>query len=154
MIIESVAAASAILSSISGVIQKMNEVGEGGMKAVELMSSFSSALDNFEATRKGSVIQNLSPQELLRLEHIKVQRDRFQKSLHDLLVGADPELLQRWESSMAQQKAAHKRQMEAIKARAAARAKMIRQIWIIMGITAIGLICAFILIGGVILIFR
>jgi hypothetical protein len=154
MIIESVAAASAILSSISGVIQKMNEVGEGGMKAVELMSSFSSALDNFEATRKGSVIQNLSPQELLRLEHIKVQRDRFQKSLHDLLVVADPELLQRWESSMAQQKAAHKRQMEAIKARAAARAKMIRQIWIIMGITAIGLICAFILIGGVILIFR
>jgi CBS-domain-containing membrane protein len=44
--------------------------------------------------------------------------------------------------------------MEAIKARAAARKKMIRQIWAIMGVTAIGLLCAFILIGGVILIFK
>jgi len=31
---------------------------------------------------------------------------------------------------------------------------MIRQIWLIMGVTAIGLLCAFILIGGVILIFK
>tara|TARA_R100001129_G_scaffold97717_1_gene66595 strand:+ start:983 stop:1447 length:465 start_codon:yes stop_codon:yes gene_type:complete len=154
MIIESVAAASAILSSISQIIQKMNEVGQGGIQAVEMMSSFSSALDNFEATKKGSMLQTLSPQELLRLEHIKVQRDRFQKSLHDLLVVHDPELLERWESSMAAQKAAHKREMEAVKARKEARARMIRQVWIVMGVTAIGLICAFILIGGVILIFR
>ena len=154
MIIESVAAASAILSSISGVIQKMNEVGEGGRKAVELMSSFSSALDNFEATRKGSVIQNLSPQELLRLEHIKVQRDRFQKSLHDILVVADPELLQRWESSMAAQKEAHKKQMADIKARAAARKKMITQIWTVLGVTAIGIIVCVLIVMAVVLVFR
>ena len=71
-----------------------------------------------------------------------------------MLVIHDPALLQRWEEAKARQKANHKRQMEAIKARAAARKKMIRQIWLIMGVTAIGLLCAFILIGGVILIFK
>ena len=124
------------------------------MKAVELMSSFSSALDNFEATRKGSMLQILSPQELLRLEHIKVQRDRFQKSLHDLLVVADPELLQRWESSMASQKAAHKRQMEEIKARAVARKKMITQIWTVLGVTAIGVIVCVMIVMGAVLVFK
>ena len=71
-----------------------------------------------------------------------------------MLVIHDPALLQRWEDAKARQKAAHKRQMEAIQARAAARKKMIRQIWLIMGVTAIGLLCAFILIGGIILIFK
>ena len=40
------------------------------------------------------------------------------------------------------------------RARKLARKKMIRQIWLIMGVTAIGLLCAFILIGGIILIFK
>ena len=88
------------------------------------------------------------------MESIKHRRDQWEKSLHYMLVIHDPALLQRWYDAKARQKAAHKRQMEAIKARAAARAKMIRQIWLIMGVAAIGILCAFILIGGVILIFK
>ena len=48
MIIESVAAAGAILSTISTAINKLNEVGDGASKAVELMQGFSDALDSFE----------------------------------------------------------------------------------------------------------
>ena len=44
MIIESVAAAGAILSTISTAINKLNEVGDGAAKAVELMQGFSDAL--------------------------------------------------------------------------------------------------------------
>jgi hypothetical protein len=132
----------------------LNEVGDGAAKAVELMQGFSDALDSFEREKKDSVINNLSSQELLKLESIKHRRDQWEKSLHDMLVIHDPALLQRWDDAKARQKAAHKRQMEAIKARAAARKKMIRQIWLIMGVTAIGLLCAFILIGGIILIFK
>ena len=43
MIIESVAAAGAILSTISTAINKLNEVGDGAAKAVELMQGFSDA---------------------------------------------------------------------------------------------------------------
>ena len=154
MIIESVAAAGAILSTISTAINKLNEVGDGAAKAVELMQGFSDALDSFEREKKDSVINNLSSQELLKLESIKHRRDQWEKSLHDMLVIHDPALLQRWEDAKARQKANHKRQMEAIKARAAARKKMIRQIWAIMGVTAIGFKSGCILIGGVILIFR
>ena len=68
MIIESVAAAGAILSTISTAINKLNEVGDGAAKAVELMQGFSDALDSFEREKKDSVINNLSSQELLKLE--------------------------------------------------------------------------------------
>ena len=71
-----------------------------------------------------------------------------------MLVIHDPVLLQRWDEAKARQKANHKRQMEAIRARAAARKKMLRQIYLIMGVSAIGILCAFILIGGIILIFK
>jgi hypothetical protein len=62
MIIESVAAAGAILSTISTAINKLNEVGDGASKAVELMQGFSDALDSFEREKKDSVISNLSSQ--------------------------------------------------------------------------------------------
>ena len=68
MIIESVAAAGAILSTISTAINKLNEVGDGAAKAVELMQGFSDALDSFEREKKDSVINNLSSQELLKLD--------------------------------------------------------------------------------------
>ncbi len=85
MIIESVAAAGAILSTISTAINKLNEVGDGAAKAVELMQGFSDALDSFEREKKDSVISNLSSQELLKLESIKHRRDQWEKSLHDML---------------------------------------------------------------------
>ena len=76
MIIESVAAAGAILSTISTAINKLNEVGDGAAKAVELMQGFSDALDSFEREKKDSIINNLSSQELLKLESIKHRRDQ------------------------------------------------------------------------------
>ena len=103
MIIESVAAAGAILSTISTAINKLNEVGDGAAKAVELMQGFSDALDSFEREKKDSVINNLSSQELLKLESIKHRRDLWEKSLHDMLVIHDPALLQRWDEAKARQ---------------------------------------------------
>ena len=91
MIIESVAAAGAILSTISTAINKLNEVGDGAAKAVELMQGFSDALDSFEREKKDSIINNLSSQELLKLERIKHRRDKWEKSLRHVfltLVGA------------------------------------------------------------------
>ena len=65
---------------------------------------FSDALDSFEREKKDSVINNLSSQELLKLESIKHRRDQWEKSLHDMLVIHDPALLQRWDDAKARQK--------------------------------------------------
>jgi hypothetical protein len=53
MIIESVAAAGAILSTISTAINKLNEVGDGAAKAVELMQGFSDALGPSSVAKMG-----------------------------------------------------------------------------------------------------
>jgi len=119
------------------------------MRAVELMQGFSDALDSFEREKKDSMLTTLSSQELLKLESIKHRRDQFEKSLHDMLVIHDPALLMRWDEAKARQKAAHKRQMAAIKARAAARKKMITQIW-----TVLGVIVCVLIVMGVVLVFR
>ena len=48
MIIESVAAASAILTSINGLIKQANETGEGIQQVMGTISDFGEALTSFE----------------------------------------------------------------------------------------------------------
>ena len=51
MVIESVAAASAILSSINGLIKQANETGSGVQQLMGTISDAGEALTNFEIDR-------------------------------------------------------------------------------------------------------
>ena len=102
MVIESVAAASAALSAINGLIQQANETGNGVQQLMGTISDFGEAITDFEVRRKGSAFRPLSQNELLKLSMIKKSYDRHWKSVHDLLAMVDPEMLESFKQAKAQ----------------------------------------------------
>ena len=103
MIIESVAAASAILTSLNGLIKQANETGQGMQQLMGTISDFGEALTNFEVERRGSTFKALSQSEILKLTMIKKSYERYWKDVHDLLLVADPQMLDAFKQAKAEQ---------------------------------------------------
>lgn len=108
MIIESVAAASAILTSLNGLIKQANETGQGMQQLMGTISDFGEAITNFEIERKSSTFKPLTQSEVLKLTMIKKSYERHWKDVHDLLLVADPEMLESFKQAKAEQE--HQRQ--------------------------------------------
>jgi len=89
-----VAAASAILSSINGLIKQANETGAGLSQVMGTISEFGEALTEFEMDRKASTFRPLSQGDMLKLSQLRKQQERYWKSINDLLVVHDPALLE------------------------------------------------------------
>jgi hypothetical protein len=148
MIIESVAAASAILTSINGLIKQANETGSGIQQVMGTISDFGEALTSFEIERKGGTFKPLSQNDLLKLTQLRKQQERYWRDVHDLLAMVDPELLQDFKRAKAEQDHARQRHMAMLAKKRKEREKLKQQIMIIAtlatlgGILAIGLVWA------------
>ena len=114
MIIESVAAAGMLLQQINTVIQNVNEGKANVQQAMALVSDFGEALNNFEVDRKSSTFKALSKNDILKLQMLRRNQERYQKDLRDLLLVADPKLLEDYDQAIRQQeqdRRAHARMM-------------------------------------------
>lgn len=146
MVIESVAAASAILSSINGLIKQANETGSGVQQLMGTISDFGEALTNFEIDRKGSTFKPLSQNDLFKISQLRKQQERYWKDIHDLLIVLDPDLLKDFEQAKADQEAARQKHMALMAKKRKEREKLKHQItvavttFIIGGTVAIGVI--------------
>ena len=103
MIIESVAAAGMLLQQINSVIQNVNEGKATVQQAMALVSDFGEALNNFEVQRKSSTFNALSKNDILKLQMLRRNQERYQKDLRDLLLVADPKLLEDYDQAIRQQ---------------------------------------------------
>ena len=146
MIIESVAAASAILSSLNGLIKTANESGQGIQQLMGTISDFGEALTNFEVERKSSTFKPLSQSEILRLTQIKKSYERYWKDVHDILLVADPETLEAFKQAKADQERARKEHLRLIAKRQKERKELIHQlavgglVLVLGGMIAIGVL--------------
>lgn len=138
MIIESVAAASAILSSINGLIKQANETGSGIQQVMGTISDFGEALTNFEIERKSSTFKPLSQNDLFKITQLRKQQERYWKDIHDLLVALDPELLEDFERAKAEQEAARQRHMAILAKKRKEREKLKQQITVGLGVFIVG----------------
>ena len=103
MIIESVAAAGMLLQQINSVIQNVNEGKANVQQAMALVSEFGEALNTFEVERKSSAFNALSKNDILKLQMLRRNQERYQKDLRDLLLVADPKLLEDYDRAIRQQ---------------------------------------------------
>ena len=146
MIIESVAAASAILSSLNGLIKTANESGQGIQQLMGTISDFGEALTNFEVERKSSTFKPLSQSEILRLTQIKKSYERYWKDVHDILLVADPETLEAFKQAKADQERARKEHLRLIAKRQKERRELMHQlavgglVLVLGGMIAIGVL--------------
>ena len=141
MVIESIAAASATLSAINGLISQANETGQGVHKVMGMISDFGEGLTNFEAERRQSTFKPLTQNELLKLATLKRQYDRHWQSVHDLLLVADPQLLEDFKAAKKQQELDRQAHLKMIARKKKERDRLINQI-LVGGVT--------LLIGGAI----
>ena len=141
MIIESVAAASAALSAINGLIQQANETGSGVQQLMGTISDFGEAINEFEVRRKGSTFKPLSQNELLKLAMIKKSYERHWKSVHDLLAMVDPEMLDSFKKAKIEQENARQQHLAMLARRKKQREQLMIQV-LVGGLT--------LLIGGTI----
>ncbi len=146
MIIESVAAASAILTSINGLIKQANETGAGMQQLMGTISDFGEALTNFEIERKSSTFKALSQSEILKLTMIKKSYERYWKDVHDLLLVADPEMLESFTQAKAEQEQQRQKHMAMLAKKRKERELLMHQLTvgatvaIIGGVLAVGII--------------
>lgn len=146
MIIESVAAASAILTSINGLIKQANETGSGIQQVMGTISDFGEALTNFEIERKGGTFKPLSQNDLLKLTQLRKQQERYWRDVHDLLAMLDPELLQDFKRAKEQQEEARQKHMAMLAKKRREQEKLRHQItvaatiFVVGGILALGVI--------------
>jgi Asp-tRNA(Asn)/Glu-tRNA(Gln) amidotransferase C subunit len=138
MIIESVAAASAILSSINGLIKQVNETGSGAQQLMGTISDFGEALTNFEIERKSSTFKPLSQNDLFKITQLRKQQERYWKDIHDLLVALDPELLEDFERAKAEQEVARQKHMAMLAKKRKEREKLKQQITVGLGVFIVG----------------
>jgi len=150
MIIESVAAASAILTSINGLIKQANETGSGIQQVMGTISDFGEALTSFEIERKGGTFKPLSQNDLLKLTQLRKQQERYWKDVHDLLAMIDPELLQDFKRAKEEQDQARRQHMAMLAKKRKEREKLNQQITVITTITILGGILAVGLVWAVI----
>jgi hypothetical protein len=128
MLIESVAAASAILSSLNGLIKTANESGQGIQQLMGTISDFGEALTNFEVERKASTFKPLSQSEILKLTQIKKSYERYWKDVHDLLLVADPETLEAFKKAKAEQEQARQQHLRLIARKKKEREILMQQV--------------------------
>lgn len=146
MIIESVAAAGMLLQQINTVIQNVNEGKANVQQAMSLVSDFGEALNTFEIDRKASTFSPLSKNDILKLQMLRRSQERYQKDLRDLLLVADPKLLQDYDAAIMQQERDRKAHQAMLNKKRKEREKLIHSVlvglttFVVGGSLAIGVI--------------
>jgi len=128
MVIESVAAAGMLLNQINQVIQQVNETGSGVQQAMGLISDFGEALNTFEVERKNSTFKALSQNDILKIQMLRRQYERHWQSVNDLLLVADPKLLEDFKRAKKEQEEARQRHLAMLARKKKERDLLISQI--------------------------
>ena len=128
MIIESVAAAGMLLQQINSVIQNVNEGKAHVQQAMALVSDFGEALNQFEVNRKTATFNPLSTNDILKLQMLRRSQERYQYDLRQLLLVADPKLLEDYDRAIAKQEQDRKAHAAMIKRKQQQKEKFIKQV--------------------------
>ena len=147
MLIESVAAASAILSSLNGLIKTANESGHGIQQLMGTISDVGEALTDFEVERKSSTFKPLSQSEILKLTQIKKSYERYWKDVHDILLVADPDMLEAFKKAKAEQEHARQEHLKYLAKKRKAKEKLMHQLAVGGLVFLIGSIIAVFVVG-------
>ena len=86
MIFESIAAVTAALSAVNGLIGQVKESGGHIGSVLDRMQAINSGMQKLEIEKRESLVQPLTPQEAMKLAMAKRQMDRFHEELRNMAV--------------------------------------------------------------------
>ena len=86
MIFESIAAVTAALSAVNGLIGQVKESGGHISSVLDRMQAINSGMQKLEIEKRESLVQPLTPQEAMKLAMAKRQMERFHEELRNMAV--------------------------------------------------------------------
>ena len=152
MIIESVAAAAAILNQIGKLIETASEAQGGAQRVMSAVLDFGQGLDDLEKNERDKFV-NVSHSDLLKITMMRRQQERYEKDLENLLIVADPVLHTQYKEAKANQERKRRQHMEMLAKKRKERKELMNQLAVIAAISVTGLVAAGILVGLIILMF-
>ena len=116
MIFESIAAISAALGAVNGLIGQVKESGGHINSVLDRMQAINSGMQRFEIEKRESLVQPLTPQEALKLSMVKSQMERFHTDLRNMgiLSNEHQKFVDEYFRIMAESKAQHEASVRAI----------------------------------------
>ena len=152
MIFESIAAITAALSAVNGLIGQVKESGGHINSVLDRMQAINSGMQRFEIEKRESLVQPLTPQEALNLSMVKSQMERFHTDLRNMgiLSNEHQKFVDEYFRIMAESKAQHEASVRAILEKRKARKQLLHDLFVWTSVSGIGLIIAGIIIALVI----
>ncbi len=152
MIFESIAAISAALGAVNGLIGQVKESGGHINSVLDRMQAINSGMQRFEIEKRESLVEPLTPQEALKLSMAKSQIERFHTDLRNMgiLSNDHQKFVDEYFRIMAESKAQHEASVKAILAKRKARKQLMHDLFLWTSVSGIGLIIAFVVIALVI----
>ena len=152
MIFESIAAISAALGAVNGLIGQVKESGGHINSVLDRMQAINSGMQRFEIEKRESLVEPLTPQEALKLSMAKSQMERFHTDLRNMgiLSNDHQKFVDEYFRIMAESKAQHEASVKAIIAKKKARKQLMHDLFLWTSVSGIGLIIAFVVIALVI----
>ena len=152
MIFETVAAVTAALSALNGLISQVKETGGNVNSVLDRMTGIQDGMNKLEIEKRESLTQPLSPQEAMKLAFAKQSIDRYNEELrlicHMSVEGE--KFWQNYQNALKESKERHAASVRAILEKKKARKQLMHDLFLWTSVSGIGLIIAFVVIALVI----
>jgi hypothetical protein len=156
MIFESIAAVTAALSAINGLMGQVKETGGSINSVLDRMQGINSGMQRFEIEKRESMTQPLTPQEAMKLSMAKQQMNRFHEDLRNMAVLSrdHQKFVEEYFKIMEDSRQQHELAVKAIVAKRKARKQFLSDLFLYSVVGIIGLMISAIIITLLIFAFK
>tara|TARA_R100001594_G_scaffold5558_1_gene17065 strand:- start:1523 stop:1996 length:474 start_codon:yes stop_codon:yes gene_type:complete len=156
MIFESIAAITAALSAVNGLIGQVKESGGHINTVLDRMQAINSGMQRIEIEKRESMVAPMTPQEAMKLSMAKQQMNRFHDELRNMAILSrdHQKFVDEYFRIMEESRKQHELSVKAIIAKKKARKALLHDLFVYSVVGGIGLIIAAVVIALVIAFFR
>ena len=156
MVFETVAAVTAALSALNGLISQVKETGGNVNSVLDRMTGIQDGMNKLEIEKRESISQPLTPQEAMKLAFAKQSIDRYNEELRLLchMSVEGEKFWQNYQNALKESRDRHAANVKAIIAKKKARKQFLQDLFLYSTVGIIGLMIAAIVITLVIFAFR
>jgi hypothetical protein len=155
MIFESIAAVTAALSAVNGLMSQVKESGGHINSVLDRMQGINSGMQRFEIEKRESMTQPLTPQEAMKLSMAKQQMNRFHEELRNMgILSRDHQkFVEEYFRIMEESRQAHESSIKALIAKKKAKKAFLHALFVYSVVSVVGLLIAGIVITLIVLAF-
>tara|TARA_R100001594_G_scaffold137743_1_gene180976 strand:- start:1946 stop:2419 length:474 start_codon:yes stop_codon:yes gene_type:complete len=156
MIFESIAAVTAAMSAVNGLIGQVKESGGHINTVLDRMQAINSGMQRIEIEKRESMVAPMTPQEAMKLSMAKQQMNRFHDELRNMAILSrdHQKFVEEYFRIMDESRKQHELSVKAIIAKKKARKALLHDLFVYSVVGGIGLIISAIVIALVIAFFK